>query len=68
MAGRGKHGLRDESGRGRPEYLGVRRGGCCWPEAECADCEMNQAGDGLSTLVLGETVVDGLARNAQIAR
>ena len=29
---------------------------------------MNQAGDGLSTLVLGEAVVVGLARNAQIAR
>ena len=27
--------------------------------AECADCEMNQAGDGLSTLVLGKAVVDG---------
>ena len=29
---------------------------------------MNQAGDGLSTLVLGDWVVDGLPRNTRIAR
>ena len=47
------HRLRDESGRGRPEYLGVREAVVDGLARNSADCEMNQAGDGLSTLVLG---------------